>query len=446
MILLYDLPALARTFMLCLVFLILWLTMMLLAESVYQRMYRGFSVFFFLIVIVNYIFFQLCLDEKYRMDLWVVIAYIAAMILFDIFIIRKGIKYRQENFTVISVKQGLDAMEEGICFYTENGLPQFTNKYMNDVSLAISGRTIVDASKFWKDLHDGNIKPDCRIITSIEDMVIIKTPEKVCAISNRDIGGELKEMVMVDITPEYRTFEELLMKYESLEQQQERLKEYNKNVTQATIERELLNAKIHIHDELGEILLAAKRYIQTKDKEEKAAEAAKEVRDIKKAEAETKGATGVGDTDRRTVTELWLKNLSLLGVEREKTEEDEYTEIYRAASDIGMKIEIKGELPESGMAKSVTASALHECLTNTFRHAGGDTVYVESVKAGTDKDIFGEVKTGYTVTFKNNGRPPEGEIEERGGLKSLRKMAEDAGFDMKIETAGGFKLILDLSS
>ena len=73
-------------------------------------------------------------------------------------------------------------------------------------------------------------------------------------------------------------------------------------------------------------------------------------------------------------------------------------------------------------------------------------MYVESVKAGTDKDIFGEVKTGYTVTFKNNGRSPEGEIEERGGLKSLRKMAEDAGFSMRIETAGGFKLILDLSS
>jgi len=417
MILLYDLPALLRTIMLCLVFLILWLTMMLLAESVYQRMYRGFSVFFFLIVIVNYIFFELCLDEKYRMNIWVVTAYIAAMILFDIFIIRKGIKYRQENFTVISVKQGLDAMEEGICFYTENGLPQFTNKYMNDVSLAISGRTIVDASGFWKDLRDGNIKPDCKIITSIEDMVIIKTPEKVCAISNRDIGGELKEMVMVDITPEYRTFEELLGKYESLEQQQDRLKEYNKNVTQATIERELLNAKIHIHDELGEILLAAKRYIQTADKEGKA-----------------------GTIDRRTVTDLWLKNLSLLGVERETTEQDEYGEIYRAASDIGMKIEVKGELPAEGKAKSVTASALHECLTNTFRHAGGDTVYVESEKTGADAQ-----SEGYILTFTNNGKPPEGNIEERGGLKSLRKMAEDAGYGMRIETEGGFRLILDLS-
>ena len=442
MILLYDLPALARTFMLCLEFLILWLTMMLLAESVYQRMYRGFSVFFFLIVIVNYIFFQLCLDEKYRMDLWVVIAYIAAMILFDIFIIRKGIKYRQENFTVISVKQGLDAMEEGICFYTENGLPQFTNKYMNDVSLAISGRTIVDASGFWNDLQRGYIDKKCRIITSIDDMVIVKTPEKVCAISNRDIGGELKEMVMVDITSEYGTFEELLGKYESLEQQQERLKEYNKNVTQATIERELLNAKIHIHDELGEILLAAKRFIQNKDREEKAA---KEIRNIKTSEAETNGAPGRGDIDRRTVTELWLKNLSLLGVEREQTEEDEYAEIYRAASDIGMKIEVTGELPQEGKAKSVTASAMHECLTNTFRHAGGDTVYVESVKVIENTET-GKNSSGYILTFTNNGKPPEGDIEERGGLKSLRKMAEDAGFDMKIETAGGFKLILDLSS
>ena len=442
MILLYDLPALARTFMLCLVFLILWLTMMLLAESVYQRMYRGFSVFFFLIVIVNYIFFQLCLDEKYRMNIWVVTAYIAAMILFDIFIIRKGIKYRQENFTVISVKQGLDAMEEGICFYTENGLPQFTNKYMNDVSLAISGRTIVDASGFWNDLQRGYIDKKCRIITSIDDMVIVKTPEKVCAISNRDIGGELKEMVMVDITSEYGTFEELLGKYESLEQQQERLKEYNKNVTQATIERELLNAKIHIHDELGEILLAAKRFIQNKDREEKAA---KEIRNIKTSEAETNGAPGRGDIDRRTVTELWLKNLSLLGVEREQTEEDEYAEIYRAASDIGMKIEVTGELPQEGKAKSVTASAMHECLTNTFRHAGGDTVYVESVKVIENTET-GKHSSGYILTFTNNGKPPEGDIEERGGLKSLRKMAEDAGFDMKIETAGGFKLILDLSS
>ena len=404
MMLLYDIPVLHRTILLCIVFLILWVTMMQLAEVVYQRMYRGFGVFFLPMVVVNYIFFQLCLDERYNIRLWTVLVYIAVMIVFDIIILRILLRYRHENFTVISVKQGLDAMEEGICFYTENGLPQFVNKAMNDMSVKLTGGTINDASAFWTKLRKREVSGECRIISSTEEMVIVKTPKNVCAFSNRnmEVGDELKEMVMVDITSEYRTFEELLAKTESLELRQARLKEYNRNVTTATIEKELLNAKVHIHDELGEILLAAKRYVKT------------------------------GDGNRQTLTDFWMKNLKLLGVERKQEEQDEYKEIYKAASDIGMKIVIDGKLPEEKTAKTVTASALHECLTNTFRHAGGDTVYVKS-----------EAEDGkFVLIFTNNGNPPEGPVEEHGGLKSLRKVAEDAGFEMSIDTKEGFVLKL----
>jgi signal transduction histidine kinase len=93
---------------------------------------------------------------------------------------------------------------------------------------------------------------------------------------------------------------------------------------------------------------------------------------------------------------------------------------------------IDGKLPEDDVWKQVTASALHECLTNTFRHACGDTVYT---KVTEDED-------GRRLIFTNNGNPPEGPIEERGGLKSLRKIAEDAGFTMDIETGEGFRLTL----
>lgn len=405
MTLLYDLPAIYRTFLLGIVFVILWMTMMLLAESVYQRMYKGFSVLFFLIVIVNYIFFQLCLEEKYRMSLWAILSYIAIMILFDIVIIRRAVRYRHENFTVISIKQGLDAMEEGICFYTTNGLPQFTNRSMNAMSIELTGETINDASLFWKRLRQMRVNETAKVILSTEDMVIVKTQDKVCAFSDRGMEGELKEMVMVDITQEYRSFEDLLAKNEAMELQQERLKEYSRNVTKATIERELLNAKVRIHDELGEILISAKRYLET------------------------------GDIDRQTVTDLWQHNLSLLGVERQKDELDEYAEIYRAASDIGMKIEVRGKLPQKGKEKLATAAALHECLTNTFRHAGGDTVYVE---ARGDS----ETGDGLVMEFTNNGNKTEGPIEERGGLKHLRKIAEDAGFIMQIDAVEGFRLTL----
>ena len=405
MMLLYDLPDLPRTILLCAEFLILWLTLMLLAETVYQGMYRRFSAFFFPLVIVNYIFFQLCLDEKYKMTFWAVAVYILIMITFDIVIIRRGNRYRHNNFTIISVKQGLDAMEEGICFYTENGLPQFVNKAMNHMSIALTGGTINDASLFWRRLRRREVQSSCSIISNTEDMVIAKAGDRVCAFSNRsmDVGGELKEMIMVDISSEYRTFEELSARTESLELRQERLKEYNRDVTRATIEKELLNAKVHIHDELGEILLAAKRYVKT------------------------------GDVDRQTIKELWIRNLRLLTVEKKSEKQDEYSEIYKAASDIGMKIVIDGTLPEEKTAKTLTASALHECLTNTYRHAGGDTVFVRSEESG------GKLM----LTFTNNGNPPAGPVEEHGGLKSLRKIAEDAGYKMSIETKDGFVLKLE---
>ena len=403
--LLYDMPNIIRTILMCAVFLLVWLTLMLLAETVYQRMYRGFSAVFMIVVLVNYFFFQMCLDKKYRMQFWAVVLYIIIMLAFDIIIIRKGIKYRRENFTVISVKQGMDAMTQGICFYTTNGLPQFINKPMDEVSRLMTGDSIKDAVRFWNRLKNGEVASSCKILSNKTDEIVVDTGEKVYSFSNRimEAGYELMEMVMVDITPEYGTYMEMEAKKEALEKQQERLKEYSRNVTKVTIERELLSAKVNIHDELGEILLAAKRYIKA------------------------------GDGDRKILTELWLKNLKLLGAERQAGEQDEYEEIYKAAGDIGMKIVLDGTLPEEKRAKTVIASALHECLTNTFRHSGGDTVYVK-VKTGTPDEII----------FTNNGNPPSEPVTERGGLKSLRKIAEDAGFEMKIESEGEFRLTLRL--
>lgn len=404
--LLYELPNIVITILLCIVFLILWITFMILAETVYQRMYRRFAVLFFPVILLNYFFFQLCLKEDYEMKVWTVLVYILAMILFDTVSLYKADRFRKENITVISIKQGLDAMSEGICFYTVDGLPQFVNRSMQDISIELTGGTVNDAVIFWKRLVGGNLNEGCEVMSETDDMVIVRSGTRVCAFSNRamEAGDELKEMVMVDITSEYETFRELAAKKEALELQQTRLREYSRSVTKATIDRELLDAKVKIHDELGEILLLAKRYINTKD------------------------------VDRKTVTDLWMRNLKLLGVEKKSEERDEYEEIYRAAADIGMRIEIDGELPEDKISKTVVASALHECLTNTFRHAGGDTVYVSVIGNGQRK----------SVVFTNNGKPPEDMIIERGGLKSLRNIVEDAGFEMKLETDRGFVLTIVL--
>jgi signal transduction histidine kinase len=67
-------------------------------------------------------------------------------------------------------------------------------------------------------------------------------------------------------------------------------------------------------------------------------------------------------------------------------------------------------------------------MTNTIRHAEGDTLYV-SVK-------------GDTCIFTNNGKSPVAEIKERGGLANLRRFAADAGWSVTLESLPEFKLTL----
>ena len=46
------------------------------------------------------------------------------------------------------------------------------------------------------------------------------------------------------------------------------------------------------------------------------------------------------------------------------------------------------------------------------------------------------------MTVTNNGRPPKGPVAESGGLLSLRRSAEAAGGQMRIQSLPAFSLTL----
>ena len=79
-------------------------------------------------------------------------------------------------------------------------------------------------------------------------------------------------------------------------------------------------------------------------------------------------------------------------------------------------------------------SAVHECLTNTVKHAGGDRLWLT---LRSDGSIL-------TAELTNNGAPPQGSIRETGGLLNLRRTVENAGGNMTTETAPRFLLRVEL--
>ena len=171
-------------------------------------------------------------------------------------------------------------------------------------------------------------------------------------------------------------------------------------ITAYTIEKEKLHARIRLHDDLGKLLLLGRRYVQ-------------------------------GKGDRESVLSVWQNNQTALeDVGRTDPSENSYAYMQEVAKDVGIRLLITGKLPEEPAAREVVVSAIHECLTNTIRHAHGDEL-----------DILAEKNR---IVFTNNGEQPAGEIIESGGLGMLRSMAEAAGIRMKVEALPEFRLTLEL--
>ena len=91
-------------------------------------------------------------------------------------------------------------------------------------------------------------------------------------------------------------------------------------------------------------------------------------------------------------------------------------------------------LPQDAARKKLVATAMHECITNTIRHAGGDELYINIVK-----------ENPMILEFTNNGKPPESKVRlTGGGLDMLRSMVRDYGGDVRVESSPVFKLIVEL--
>lgn len=160
---------------------------------------------------------------------------------------------------------------------------------------------------------------------------------------------------------------------------------------------------MRLHSDFGNALLLAKRYLLAPD----------------------------GQTKRQFV-DVWTRCSRLIRREEETGQEDAYRAVFLAAEDVGIQIVLNGDLPKGRVTEKIVAAAIGECLTNTFRHAKGDTLYISIIWNGQLR----------SVSIQNNGKPPEKEIEETGGLSYLRRMAEAQGVIMNLASWPEFRLEL----
>lgn len=333
----------------------------------------------------------------------IVMAYLEAMLLYSIH------RHKYERITGMSIKEAMDGFPDGVLCYAPKGRVMLVNQAMKEFCRLMTGDELVNGDLFTQQMLSGQIRPGCRIVTVGDENVFVLPDETVWKINLQDIPFEDSEVRMLtasEITEEYRKTEELRTMQEGLAALGERLAKVNREIVDLTAEREMLNAKIRIHDEMGKNLLIVKHFI----------------------------LNGGTETEKAAMIGSLYQNVSFLMKDLPAGTRDECELMIDTASRLGVTVFVTGTIPDCEPQRHILATAIHECFTNTLRHAHGNELYMD---IEDDEDRL-------RVVLTNNGKKPAGEIEERGGLALLRDLTEREGGRMTILKNPSYAVVLEL--
>ena len=425
----------------------------IIAAAVAMRLSRGYATCSVVLAAAVFIILQsmadvsLCaneVDPRFSLPAvilkdvpWIIVALVmvvifAAEVLCLVAVNRAG----RDKLSPGSVKESLDALPDGVCFFSEDGRILLSNRRMQHISSDITGIGILNGEKLWRCIEEKSVKTDVS-----DGLVILTSDSKVWNVRRSEIeaeGNRINEIVALDVTEQYELRRELEERNERLNSVNERLRIFSRDMSRLTAEKELLDAKIKVHDDLGRSLLAFRAYLT--------AEPSKR--------------------DRSKLLPLWRYVISVM--KKETAPSEEWDAIEKTAESLHIQIEINGDLPAgladlpvSGEVRSAIMAAIRECLTNTARHARGDRLFV-LIKCGVEQGAdhastsgnpsasgtapCDDAPHGIRIEITNNGRAPLVPIQEAGGLSNLRHMVERAGGIMTIESSPQFLLRLDFKS
>ena len=302
---------------------------------------------------------------------------------------------RKTMLTPMSAKESLDALPDGICFFHADGQPLLVNMRMNRISAELFGTTLLNADAFLQSLRRGEGKAE---FLRTEPTVIVRTEDgKVWDFRVRTLTvrrAAVQELIAYDVTEQHRLGEELDARNEGLRRVNERLRRYSREVERSTMEKELLTAKMRVHDDVGRSLLAFRAYLEQPK----------------------------ADRNRNALLLLWRQTVAVLKNEASPVKRcSDWELLSKAAQSVDVQIVQDGEVPENDRERAVIIAAVHECLTNTVKHAKGNKLYL---KLRSSENLL-------TAELTNNGSLPAGAISETGGLLNLRNTVETAGGTMK---------------
>ena len=309
---------------------------------------------------------------------------------------------------MISVKDAFDNMPIAVCFFDKHGTVRLINRRMLNVSTMLLGSEMQTLTE----LHNALEAPPKQIsvtdsavpLYNFPDGKTLRFEEKIVTDSD---GASFVQVTAADVTELAERQAELRRENEQLSEANRRARQLYENMAEIVREEEILSMKMRVHDDIGHSILSARRALLSNE-------------DIEAV---------------RSNAAVWEKSIELLHHANNMPDQPdpmEYAE--KRAEALGVRLVMNGVMPESSRLRYLFSLAVRECVTNCVRHAGGNEVCV-TVSADGDS---------YTAMLTNNGKVPDGQIVEGGGLSALRRRIEKNNGNMTVQSFPCFALTVSL--
>ena len=327
----------------------------------------------------------------------------------------------KKNTSAKMIKKAIDSYPGGICFSALDGRVILANEKMNKLILELTGHTILNAKVTWEELANFASNGKAEKLTqswlpkdpdkeSIHQQLFFRfSDSSVWRFELRFLDSNTVQIEAAEITELYRLSEELYENTIRLQDMQKRQKALLDSIVEVNLNKEILTAKMHIHDELGHCLLATTKAIT----EDSLAENADTLRKSWNSTIQ----------DFSNISTVWTVPDSSL-----------QSELMQVAELIGCKVVFLGEQPTQRKALQLLYAAIREALTNAVRHANATELMVK-----IEQD-----EKSYHIEISDNGSVSVSSITEGNGLSALRQRLEQEGASLKVLCDNSVSLIVDI--
>ena len=306
---------------------------------------------------------------------------------------------RQKKRKIImpqTVKQCFDMLSDGVGYFSEEGMPFLVNKQMLRLCDLIGGSDRIDERKIISELA----RRGGRWITQTKDGKIWDFRKTDILIRKHNV----QEVVAYDVTEVYTLKKKREQQYKVLQKYNDHLRQFDDEIEQTVVQKEILLAKMKIHDDIGSLLIAFRHYFEKPER-----------------------------SNKQEILNRWRSLAEDIKKERRITE-DSWLRLKKDAEKWNLELQILGKIPNQTVIQNIFYAAIREALTNTVKHTKGTKVMCRITEVG------GKM----CIEIENDGESPKKPIIEGGGLGNLRRMVQGAGGIMDIQSRPVFKIKLEL--